>query len=340
MRRAAAVQFYDLCLSIYIYELAKEIAKNCILDMRKCMEWSSVIFDWNQARAFLVTAEEGSLSAAARALGLTQPTLGRQVAALESSLGVTLFERAGKSLVLTQSGVDLLDHVRAMGEAAGRVSLTASGQSQAIEGQVTITASDIMSAYFLPPVVAQLRNVAPGIELEIVASNTIRDLTRREADIAIRHLRPDQPDLIARRCAQGTARLYAAASYLDRNGRPKSVADLETAEFIGFDRDATLLDHLNAAGLSLRQENFGLYSSNGVVAWQMVRQGLGIAVIPTDLGDRAHGIECVLPDLAPFDFPVWLVTHRELHTSRRIRLVFDLLAQALSGPVAWAGDGR
>lgn len=306
--------------------------------MRKCMEWSNVTFDWNQARAFLVTAEEGSLSAAARALGLTQPTLGRQVAALESDLGVTLFERVGKSLVLTQSGVDLLDHVRVMGEAAGRVSLAASGQSQAIEGQVSITASDIMSAYFLPPVVARLRSAAPGIELEIVASNTIRDLTRREADIAIRHLRPDQPDLIARRCAPGTARLYAATSYLDRVGRPQTMADLETADFIGFDRDATLLNHLNAAGLALRQENFKLYSGNGVVVWQMVRQGLGIAVMLTDLGEQADGVECVLPDIAPFDFPVWLVTHRELHTSRRIRLVFDILAQALSGPGPLAGD--
>ena len=108
------------------------------------MEWQSVAFDWNQVRAFLVTAEEGSFSAAARALGLTQPTLGRQVAALEDYLGVTLFERLGRSLSLTQSGLELLDHVRAMGDAASRISLTASGQSQRIEGQVCITATDVL----------------------------------------------------------------------------------------------------------------------------------------------------------------------------------------------------
>ena len=107
------------------------------------MKWQTVSFDWNQARAFLVTVEEGSLTAAARALGLTQPTLGRQVAALEDSLGVTLFDRVGRSLRLTPSGLELLDHVRSMGDAAGRVSLTASGQSQTVEGQVCITASDL-----------------------------------------------------------------------------------------------------------------------------------------------------------------------------------------------------
>ena len=121
------------------------------------MNWQSISFDWNQVRAFLVTAEEGSFSAAARALGLTQPTLGRQVAALEGHLGVTLFERVGRSLSLTQSGLELLDHVREMGDAAGRISLTASGQSQRIEGQVCITATDVVSIYLLPDALKQLR---------------------------------------------------------------------------------------------------------------------------------------------------------------------------------------
>ncbi|MDH5452601.1 MAG: LysR family transcriptional regulator, partial [Paracoccaceae bacterium] len=142
-------------------------------------------FDWNHMRAFLATAEGGSLSAAARALGQTQPTLGRQVAALEAQLGIMLFERVGRSLALTQSGRDLLEHVRSMGEAANRISLAASGQSQSIEGRVRITASDIMSAYVLPPVLRHLRQLAPLLDIDIVAANDIRDLMRREADIAI-----------------------------------------------------------------------------------------------------------------------------------------------------------
>ena len=134
----------------------------CLIDMHLRMDWRSVKFDWNRARAFLVTAEEGSLSAAARALGMAQPTLGLEVSALESELGVILFERAGRSLTLTQSGLELAEHVRAMGDAATRVSRTALGQSQSIEGRVNITASEAYSAFILPPVIAKLRPSSPA----------------------------------------------------------------------------------------------------------------------------------------------------------------------------------
>lgn len=294
------------------------------------MNWQAVSFDWNQARAFLATAEEGSLSAAARALGLTQPTLGRQVAALEDNLGVTLFERAGRSLILTQSGLELLDHVRTMGEAASRFSLTASGQSQTIEGQVCITASDSLSAYWLPAVLEKLRKAAPGIEIEIVASNAIRDLKHREADIAIRHVRPEQPDLIAKLVRESTGHLYASTAYLDRHGRPKSPEDLSDADFIGFENAERMLPFLNGMGLSLTRENFKLVSANTVVIWELVKQGLGIGAMMKEIGDLTPGVECVLPTLEPIPIPIWIVTHRELHTSRRIRLVFDLLADAFA----------
>lgn len=294
------------------------------------MNWQAVSFDWNQARAFLATAEEGSLSAAARALGLTQPTLGRQVAALEDELGVTLFDRAGRALSLTPSGLDLLEHFRAMGEAAGRISLTASGRSQAVEGQVCITASDVMSAYHLPPALKRLRAIAPGIEVEVVASNDIRDLRRREADIAIRHVRPEQPELIARLVRTTSAHLYASTAYLDDLGRPRSPADLSDADFIGFDSSDRLISGLNDLGLSLTRTNFKLISANGVAGWEMVRQGLGIGVMMKETADLTPGIECVLPELDPIPVPIWLATHRELHTSRRIRLVFDVLAETFS----------
>ena len=294
------------------------------------MNWQNVSFDWNQTRAFLVTAEEGSFSAAARALGLTQPTLGRQVAALEESLGVTLFERVGRSLSLTQSGLELLHHVRAMGEAASRVSLTASGQSQTIEGQVCITATDVMSTYFLPSVLKRLRDMAPGIEVEVVASNAVRDLTRREADIAIRHVRPEQPDLIAKLIRETSAHLYASTAYLNDQGRPSSASELSDAMFVGFGDPERALPMLNALGLSLTKRNFPLITDNGVVGWEFVKQGLGIGVTAKELAALTPGVECVLPDLDPIPVPIWLTTHRELHTSRRIRLVFDLLAEAFS----------
>lgn len=293
------------------------------------MDWQSVAFDWNQVRAFLVTAEEGTFSAAARALGATQPTLGRQVAALEERLGVTLFERLGRSLSLTQSGLELLDHVRAMGDAASRVSLTASGQSQSIEGQVCITATDLFAMHILPDALRRLRELAPGIEIEVVASNDVRDLRRREADIAIRHARPEQPDLIAKLLRETTIHIYAATEYLDRIGRPKSPEDLIGAEFIGFDRSDRLIAYLNERGLSLTKNDFKLISESGAVTWEMVKQGLGIGVMAELIADRTPGVEPVLPDIEPSTIPVWLVTHRELHTSRRIRLVFDILAESL-----------
>jgi DNA-binding transcriptional LysR family regulator len=293
------------------------------------MGWKSITFDWNQVRAFLVTAEEGSFSAASRALGLTQPTLGRQVAALENRLGVTLFERLGRSLSLTQSGLELLEHVRAMGDAASRISLTASGQSRSIEGHVCITATDVMSMYLLPDILKRLRKIAPGIEVEVVASNDVRDLRRREADIAIRHGRPEQPDLIAKLLRETPARLYASTDYLDQNGRPASPTDLSDSVFIGFDRSDRLLAYLNEMGLKLTNENFKLISESGAVAWEMVKQGLGIGVMAKVIADRTPGVVCVLPNLRPMPVPIWLVTHRELHTSRRIRLVFDVLAESL-----------
>lgn len=296
------------------------------------MKWQNVSFDWNLAKAFLATAEEGSLSAAARALDLTQPTVGRQVAALEEALGVVLFDRVGRSLSLTPSGLELLDHVRAMGEAAGLVSMSASGQSQSIEGQVCITATDAMSSYYLPAVVAQLREMAPEIEIEIFASNTLQDLRRREADIAIRHVRPEQPDLITRLIRETTAHLYASTVYLDRHGRPESPADLNDATFIGFDDPGRAISFLNAFGLSLSRRNFRIIVNSGIAGWEMVKLGLGITVMTKDLAANTPGVEALIPEQVAIPIPIWLTTHRELHTSRRIRLVFDVLAEALSSP--------
>lgn len=290
--------------------------------------WQTINFDWNQARAFLVTAEQGSLSGAARALGLTQPTLGRQVAALEESLGVTLFERVGRSLSLTEAGLDLLGHVKTMGEAAGQISLAASGQSQTVEGSVVITASDLLSAYHLPPILDDLRELAPGIDIEVVASNEIRDLKRREADIAIRHVRPDQPDLIAKQVPGTSGHFYASPSYLKRHGRPETVDDLANAVFVGSGDVTSYLNAIKPAGLPITGANIKYVSNSGIVAWEMVKQGLGMCIMTHELAALTPEVEQVLPNFPAMPVPIWLVTHRELRTSRRIRVVFDVLSDA------------
>lgn len=297
--------------------------------MHFSMDWKAVNFDWNRARAFLVTAEEGSLSAAARALGMAQPTLGRQVDALEKELGVVLFERVGRGLTLTPSGLDLLDHVRAMGVAANQMSLTASGHSQSLEGDVLISASEAYSAFLLPPIVAQLRVQAPGVHIEIVASNAPSDLQRREADIAMRNFRPTEPDLIAKKVRDDPGSFYATPDYLKKVGNPKSTDDLTGVDFIGFNRTDQMVNMMVGLGMKVTQENFPIVSENHLVQWQMVKQGLGLGVITDLIGEKEPAVVRALPDMAPIMVPIWLTAHREVRTSRRVRFVFDLLADAL-----------
>ena len=294
------------------------------------MDWRSVQFDWNRARAFLATAEEGSFSAAARALGTSQPTVGRQVAGLEEELGVTVFERVGTRLELTSTGLELIDHVRVMGQGAAQLSLAATGRATSIEGLVTITASEAISAFLLPPILGRLRVEHPGIQVELVASNEPRDLHRREADIAIRNFRTPQPDLIARKVRVAMAYLYAAPSYLERIGPLSSVSDLSRAEIFAFDRTDLMIDGFRAMGVEVTRSQFPITTANHLVQWELCKQGVGVCMMMAEVGSPEPKVVCLLPEVA-IPIPLWLVCHRELNTNRRIRLVFDRLAQELAG---------
>ncbi|MEL6829451.1 MAG: LysR family transcriptional regulator [Pseudomonadota bacterium] len=294
------------------------------------MNWDTIAFDWNQVRAFLATAEEGSLSAAARALKQTQPTLSRQVTALEDTLGVTLFERGHRTIQLTHAGTELLGHVRAMADAAGKVSLVASGQSQAVEGHIRITATELLATYHLPAMIQSLREIAPGLVIDVVASDEIRDLMQREADIAIRHAVPDQPDLVAKRINNGRGRMYASRSFLARHGMPKDLDALRAYDFVGIENMGPLLDNLNQGPLNLSLEQFRVNSSSGNAMLAMIRQGIGIGFLPSMSAELHDDLVCLFPDQFDAEFPVWLVSHRELQTSRRIRVVYDHLAEGLA----------
>lgn len=295
------------------------------------MDWRSVTFDWTCARAFLAVSEEGSLSAAARALGLTQPTIGRQVAALEAQLGIALVERAGRGLVLTPGGAELLDHLRAMGAAAARIGLAAAGRSQVIEGLIRITASEVYAAFLLPPIVGRLRAAHPGIAVEIVASNQPTDLLRREADIAIRNFASTQPEVIAMHLRDDTARPYATPGCIATLGHPRAMADLGDATFLGFASTDVLIEGLRALGASVSRRNFPVVTDSHLVQWEFVKRGAGIGLITEAVGDAEPAVRRVLPEAPPITFPMWLATHRDLRTSRRVRTVFDLLAAELSG---------
>lgn len=185
----------------------------------------------------------------------------------------------------------------------------------------------------LPALAEKLRIVAPGIVLDVLASNEVEDLIRRKADIAIRHVQPRQADLIARRCADSTARLYATPGYLDRLRRPRTAEGFVAADFVGYSGStAVMLNELRRHGLPLSDRNFPLRSNSGLVAWRWVQCGLGVGVMMDVVARKTPGIEDAWPQFAGVAVPTWLATHRELRTSRRIRLVFDLLAEQLSSP--------
>lgn len=294
------------------------------------MDWKSIKFDWNRARAFLVTAEEGSLSAAAKALKTTQSTVGRQVTALEQELGVILFERVGRGLEITPSGLELIEYVKVMGDAANKFSLAASGKSNQVEGTVCISATEAFAIYVLPPILIKLREQHPGISIELVASDASSDLRRREADIAIRNYQPNHNDLIARKLENGKAFLYANPDYLSRVGNPQTCSQVQEADFIGFVNNNSYLKGMEDIGLSLSSKNFPYITASHIAHWALVKEGAGIGVMFEYIGEREPKVCKVSDHISPFVAETWIVAHRELRTNRRIKLVFDFLVEELS----------
>jgi len=295
------------------------------------MNWTPVTFDWNHTRAFLVTAEEGTLSAAAKALGMTQPTLSRQVAALEAELGVTLFERVGQRLVLTDSGADLLEHARSMSNQAMLFSLAASGQSQQIEGSVIVSVGELDALFRLPKIIAKLRREEPGISIEVIVTNEPSDLKRREADIAIRNFRPTQNDLIIKKLGDENIWLYATPSYLEQVPKYAKLSELTDIQIIGFDQSNSISELLNQQGWQLSQNNFQVITSFQPLQLELCKEGLGTIFFPEDLGDKEPDLIRAFKSMGPaMQLPVWLVCHQELRTNLRVRRVFNFIAKELN----------
>jgi len=295
------------------------------------MSWDTVKFDWNQARAFLVTAREGSLSAAAQELGLTQPTLSRQVSGLEESIGVVLFEKFGRGLALTPAGRELLVHVEKMGDSAANFSLSAKGKSQSLGGSVCISSPEITSALMMPQIVEKILLEYPLIKIDLMASNVPSDLRRREADIAIRSFRPNEPEYIAKKVQPQKWGVYAANSYCEKRGEQSSETDIEDAVFIGPSDTAILIEHMGKVGVRLTEKNFKITSDSMLVQWQLLCTGYGIAVAPVKVADRNPSLTRLLADKISLESEQWLVSHKEMRSNKKVRVVFDFLAAEL-GP--------
>jgi DNA-binding transcriptional LysR family regulator len=287
-------------------------------------------FDWSLVRSFLAALDQGSLLGAARHLKMSQPTLGRHVAELESQLGVVLFERTGRGLVPTATALQLAVAARGMEAGALLLERTLSGVQTQTSGTVRITASVPVAVTLLPPLLAGMRQALPDIQVELVSSNQVSNLLRREADIAVRMVRPDQSSLIAKKIGDVSLGAYAHRNYLARRGPLRKATDLLQHELIGSDADPAILQGFQAMGYTVTRDAFALRSDDFIVQWQAVRAGLGIGFCADYMARTELDVVPVLPGLLKIPpLPMWLAVHREIRSSQRIRAVFDFLAEAL-----------
>lgn len=291
---------------------------------------SGLGFDWSLVRSFLAALDHGSLMGAARTLRMSQPTVGRHITELESQLGVVLFERTGRGLVPTATALQLAEGARDMEAGALQLARTLTGAQTQTMGSVRITASVAVAVQLMPPLLARMRQVFPEIQVELVSSNQVSNLLRREADIAVRMIRPDQSSLVARKIGDVRLGAYAHRSYLARKGALRKPADLLHHELIGGDADTSILQGFAAMGVPVKRENFVLRTDDFIAQWRAVQAGLGVGFCASYMADNEPDVVQVLAGALKISpLPMWLAVHREIRTNRRIRAVYDFLAETL-----------
>ena len=285
--------------------------------------------DWSLVQAFLAVSETGSLSAAARELGTSQPTLGRQIKTIEMQLGAELFHRQPRGLALTQTGADLVQPAQTMRDAVRQITLTAAGQQARLDGTVRITASVATSAMHLPPIIARIRKLEPQIAIELVPSDDTRNLLYREADIAVRMYRPTQLDLITQHIGDIPLGVFAAKSYLAERGTPQSLADLPQHDFVGFDANTDIIEGFKVTGVTVDRDFFKTRCDDNIAYWELVRAGCGIGFAQADIGQADPCITEIDIGIPMPVLPIWLTAHEAMRQTPRIRRVWELLEQGL-----------
>jgi DNA-binding transcriptional LysR family regulator len=290
--------------------------------------------DWALWRSFLAVVSNGSLSAAARELGSSQPTVGRHIETLEADLGLTLFERSLSGLKPNSVALRLYEPATRAHALLAEAAIIAEGAQDELGGTVRITASAVISNYVLPRLLLLIRARHPGIALELVPSDSTENLLLREADIAIRMFRPTQLELVTRRLGEIAIIPTAHRDYLDRRGTPTSVDDLWAHDMVGFDRSEAIIAHARGLGLPLTREQFTLRTDDHTQLWAMLCAGLGIGFAQASLVRDTSGMVALPIDLKIPPLEVWLTTHRELFTSHRIRAIYDALAEGLDAYIS------
>jgi len=286
--------------------------------------------DWERQRAFLAVIDEGSLSAAARRIGVAQPTVRRRIEELEAEIGTPLFTRSPSGLLPTAQAEALAGHVRAMALAAEAFVRSASAEAREVAGRVRISASEVVAIEVLPPILAALARQHPRLVIELSPSNRNEDVLRREADVAVRMVPPQQEALVAQRIGAIALGLHATADYLAARGTPRSLAEVRSHTLIGVEHDTPVLRALQAKGLPIGRDDFAFRSDHDLAQLAAIRVGLGIGICQVPLAAR-DGLVRLLPDAFGFDLETWVVCHEDLRDVARVRAVFDALVAGLRG---------
>jgi DNA-binding transcriptional LysR family regulator len=290
--------------------------------------------DWSHYRSFLAVLREGSLSGAARALGLAQPTLGRQIAELEQNLGAALFIRSQRGLVPTDAARDIAAHAETMAAAAGAMQRIASGGMDDRAGVVRITASEIVGAEVLPPLLASFRRDYPAITIELVLSNRVEDLLHGEADIAVRMVRPSQQALVARQIGTVTVGFYAHKRYLASAPPLTTLSALPKEHaIVAYDRETPFLRSVPLP-VRVTRDDFAFRSDSDLAQLAAIRAGFGIGAIQHGIARRDPDLVAIFPAEIRFELQMWLALHEDLRASRRLRLMMDHLAAGLTAYAA------
>ncbi|WP_368184823.1 LysR family transcriptional regulator [Aestuariibius sp. HNIBRBA575] len=285
--------------------------------------------DWSLIRAFLAVAEHGSLSAAARHLGASQPTLGRQIKAIEAQLGADLFHRHSKGFELTPLGQSMLPPAQIMRDAAHQIDLKAAGQVDRLEGSVRITASVATSIYHMPDIISRLRQEEPRIQIDLVPSDESTNLLYREADIAVRMFKPQQLDLITQYLGELELGIFASHSYLQRRGAPQTLSELASHDIVGYDHNTAIIDGMAQAGIPATRDMFPVRCDDNAAYWELIKAGCGIGFAQRCVGNATPGMTELDFGLTIPGLPVWLTAHEAMRHTPRIRRVWDVLAESL-----------
>lgn len=293
---------------------------------------------WELYRSFLAVVREGSLSGAARQLGLTQPTVGRHVDALEAALGVGLFTRSQGGLAPTDAALALVPHAEAMSMAAEALQRTASGEAEEDRGTVRITASEIIGTEVLPPILTAFREKHPRIAIELVLSNRTDDLIRRDADIAVRMIRPTQTALIAKKVGVVQLGMHAHHRFIEAHGAPTTVEELTDYPIIGFDREPSVR-RLKELGILLTRDLFAFRCDSDFGQFAALKAGFGIGMCQYPLARRYPDLVPIMTGLVTFELDIWIAMHEDLRTSRRMRLMFDHLAEEMGAYARLGAQG-